>query len=91
MKQAATLRVFCALPEDWEEESIYKACCVSEAHTLEKYRDLSFYDPDDKVTCTVYSNNMEWVKKTRGTKGSRNRWALLGTHLDMDDDEKKPI
>ena len=28
------------------------------------------------------------VVKTRGIKGSRNRWALLGTDPDMDDDDK---
>ena len=55
---------------------------------LEKYRDLSFYDPDDNVTITVYSKTLEWVKQKRGIKGSRNRWALLGTHPDMDDDDK---
>ena len=36
----------------------------------------------------MYSNNLKWVKETRGMKGSRNRWALLGTHPDMDDDDK---
>ena len=78
--------------EDWEEEEIYKAYCVAEAYMLAKYRDLAFYDPDDKVTRTVYSKNLEWVKKTRGMKGSRNRWALLGTHPDMDYDDKiKPF
>ena len=55
---------------------------------LEKYRDLAFYDPDDKVTRNVYSKNLEWVKKTRGMKGSRNIWALIGTHPDMDDGDK---
>ena len=88
LKQAATHRVFHAWVEEWEEESIFKACCVAEAHILEKYRGLAFYYPDDKVTRTVYSKNLEWVKKTRGMKGSRNRWALLGTHPDMDDDVK---
>ena len=55
---------------------------------LEKYRDIAFYDPYDKVTRTVYSKNLEWVKTTLGMKRSRNRWALLGTHPDMDDDDK---
>ena len=55
---------------------------------VEKYRDLAFYDTDDKVTRTVYSKNLEWVKTTLGMKRSRNRWALLTTHPDMDDDDK---
>ena len=46
---------------------------VAEALMLAKYRDLAFYDPDDKVTCTVYYKNLEWVKKTQEMKGSRNR------------------
>ena len=54
---------------------------------MEKYRDLAFYDTDDEVTCTVYFKNLEWVKN-RGMKGSRNIWALLGTHYDMDDHYK---
>ena len=61
---------------------------VLQKHACWKKQDLDFYDPDDKLTCTVYSKNLEWVKKTRGMKGSRNRWALLGTHPDMDDDDK---
>ena len=55
---------------------------------MENYSDLAFYDLDNKVTCTVYPENLEWVKKTRGIKGYRNRWAFLGTHPDMDDDDK---
>ena len=74
--------------EEWEEEAIYKACCVAEARMMENYSDLAFYDLDNKVTCTVYPENLEWVKKTRGIKGYRNRWAFLGTHPDMDDDDK---
>ena len=87
LKQAATHRYFCAWLEEWEEEEIYKACCVTEASMMEKYRDLAFYDTDDEVTCTVYFKNLEWVKN-RGMKGSRNIWALLGTHYDMDDHYK---
>ena len=49
--------------EEWEEEAIYKACYVAEAGILAKYRDVAFYDPDDEVTRTVYSKNLEWVKK----------------------------
>ena len=55
---------------------------------LEKYRDLAFYDTDDELTHTMYSKNLEWVKKTRGIKAYTNRWALLDTHPDMDDDDK---
>ena len=59
---------------------------------LTKYRYLAFYDRDNKVTCTVCPKKLEWVKKTQGMKGSRNRWALLGTHPDIDDDYKiKPF
>ena len=87
MKQADTHRVFRAWVEEWEEEAIYKAFFVAEAHMLVNYRDLEFYDPADKVTRTVYSKNLGWMK-TRGMKGSRNIWALLGTHPDMDDDDK---
>ena len=32
---------------------------------LTKYRDLAFYDLGDKVTRTVYSKNLEWVKISR--------------------------
>ena len=69
LNQAATHRVFRAWVEDWEEEAIYKNFCVAEACLLENYRDLAFYDPDDKVTCTVYSKNLEWVKKLEELRG----------------------
>ena len=32
---------------------------------LVEYRDLAFYDTDDKVNCTVYSKNLEWVENSR--------------------------
>ena len=88
MKQAATHRFFCDWVEEWEEESIYKAFCVAESRMLAKYRDMSFCDKYDKVTRNVYPKNLEWVKKTRGIKGFSNRWAILGKHPDMDDDDK---
>ena len=28
------------------------------------------------------------VKKTQGMKGYMNRWSIMGTHSDMDDDDK---
>ena len=65
LKQASTHRVFRACVVECAEKAIYKACCVVEARMLAKYRDLAFYDPDDKVICTVYSKNMEWVKKLK--------------------------
>ena len=62
LKQADTHRVFRAWVEEWEEEAIYKAFFVAEAHMLVNYRDLEFYDPADKVTRTVYSKNLGWMK-----------------------------
>ena len=88
LKKSATHRFFRAWVEESEEEAIYKAWCVVEAHMMEKYRYLDFYYMDDEVTCAMYYKKLEWLKKNRGMKGSRNRWALLGTHPDMDDDDK---
>ena len=34
-----------------------------EARLLAKYKDLTFCDPDDKVICTVYHKNLDFVKK----------------------------
>ena len=55
---------------------------------MNKSKDLAFYDPDDEVTCTVYSRNLTYVKKVCGQKGSRSGWFLLSTHPDDDNDDK---
>ena len=55
---------------------------------MNNYKDLVFYDPDDEVTCTVYSRNLKYVKKVRGKKGSKSGWVLLGTHTDDDNNDK---
>ena len=43
----------CAWIEDWEKEDILDKDCVAKARLLEKYKNLVFYDPEDKITFTV--------------------------------------
>ena len=91
LKEPATHRIFRAWLEDWEQEAIQKDCCVAEAKLLCKYKDLAFYDPDDKVVRTVHPKNLTYVKKVRGQQGSKSGWVLLGTHPDDDDDKIQPF
>ena len=51
-------------------------CCVQESLILEKYKDLRFYDPDDKVIRIVYSKNLQWQKGVRGK--TKKGWTLIG-------------
>jgi hypothetical protein len=83
LKAKTIKRVFRAWVEDWETECIKDNDVVSEMRLLEKYKGLAFFDPDDKVTYTIESNNMQWFRasKKRGIDGG---WYVVAT---SDDDE----
>jgi len=87
LKESHTKRIFRAWVEDWEDEHLFKECCVSEALLLAKYRGLAFFDPDDFVTRIVEGKNLEWVKKVRGQKGSKSRWTMMGYSPKTSDEE----
>lgn len=86
LKQPAVQRIFYAWVEDWETELINKNDCVAEAKLVQKYKDLTFYDPDNKTYYTVYKKNLEWQ---RGRGGG---WHVIGIPTDNQfDDEPFPI
>ena len=60
LKECATKRIFRAWIEDWEKDAILDNDCVAEAKLLTKYKDLTFYCPDDEVTFTVNDDSMEF-------------------------------
>ena len=62
--------------EDWEKELLKDNDCVAEARLLEKYKNLAFYDPDEKTTFTIHPDNLEF---RRGRDGG---WMLIGVAAD---------
>ena len=46
--ETSTTRVFRAFVEDWEMEGMKDNDAGMEAHLLEKYKGLAFFDPDDR-------------------------------------------
>ena len=85
LKAKTIRRVFRAWVEDWEKESIKRNDVVAEVKLLEKYKGLAFWDPNDKTTYTIGSENMQWFRssKKRGIDGG---WYVLATN---DDDEQE--
>ena len=57
LKQPAVQRFYAWVVEDWETELINKNDCVAEAKLVQKYKDLTFYDPDNKTYYTVYEKS----------------------------------
>ena len=72
LKQPANTRIFQAWLEDWENEILKKNDCVAEG----KYKDLVFYDMDNKVTFVVWNKNVEYRRASRKLVGEGG-WALI--------------
>ena len=83
LKTKTFKRVFRAWVEDWETECIKDNDVVSEMRLLEKYKGLAFFDPEDKVTYTIESKNMQWFRASK-RKGIDGGWYVVAT---SDDDE----
>ena len=65
--------------EEWEEDLLKNKF-------LEKYKDIVFYDPDNKCIYTVWHKNLECQ---RGRNGG---WCLIGCPLDDKlEDESFPV
>ena len=60
LERPTTSRIFKAWVEDWEIEGLHSNDAVTEAHLLEKYKGLAFYDPEDRKTYTVVTENFEF-------------------------------
>ena len=75
-------RIFRAWIEDWEQPLLKKNDIVAEIRLCEKYKGLTFFDPDNECQYTVYEKNLEW---TRGRGGG---WSLIcQPHSDDFEDE----
>jgi hypothetical protein len=59
-------RIFRAWVEDWEKENMKKEDPVSEARILEKYKDLTWYDPD---TQKMFTTGNDKTHLARGRNG----------------------
>ncbi len=46
--------IFCDWMEDWEVNELMNTSCVLEAKFLKKYKNLVFFDPDNKTTYKVF-------------------------------------
>ena len=70
--------------EDWEQPLLKKndIVIVAEIYLCEKYKGLTFYDPDDECQYTVYDRDLDW------TRGRRGGWSLIcQPHSDDFEDE----
>ena len=76
LKECATKRIFRAWIEDWEKEDIVDNDCVAEARLLEKYKNLVFYDPDDKTTFTVGDEELEFNRGNKKQDIDRGWYAI---------------
>ena len=83
LKAKTVKRVFRAWVEEWEKECIKDRDAVAEVQLLEKYKGLAFFDPEDKITCTIESKNMEWFRASK-KKGIGGGWYVVAT---SDNDE----
>ena len=83
LEEPFTKRVFHAWVEKWETEIIQKNDCVAEAQLLEKYKDLVFYDPDNKCNYTIHNKNLQF-----STKRKERGWYLIGIPSNEELDDK---
>ena len=60
LKTPTKKRVFNAWIETWEETLLHKNDVVAEIRLLEKYKNMVFYDPDNKCMYTVHPENLDW-------------------------------
>jgi hypothetical protein len=77
LQEPATTWHFRAWIEEWENDVRLKNDVVAEVRILEKYKNLVFYDPDEKCNYTISDKNLQFIKK-RGDKG----WYLIGVPHD---------
>jgi hypothetical protein len=77
-------RVFRAWIEVFEEDALKKNDAIKEALLLNKYKDLAFYDPDNKITYTIHPGNLEYQ---RGRGGG---WCVIAVPPDQCGFEEEP-
>jgi hypothetical protein len=83
LKAKTVKRVFRAWVGEWEKECIKDKDAVAEVRLLEKYKGLAFFDPEDKITYTIESKNMEWFRASK-KKGIDDGWYVVATSDDDD-------
>jgi hypothetical protein len=55
-------QIFHAWVVNWENEVLKKRCPMAEVILPEKYKDILFFDPNNKIHYTVYSKNLEYMR-----------------------------
>ena len=83
LKARKVKRIFRSWVEAWELECIKENDPVAEIRLLEKYKGLCFWDPVEKMTYTIESSNMEWLKKNK-KKDIDGGWYVLAKDDDGD-------
>mmetsp|Transcript_4135 Transcript_4135/g.9385 ORF Transcript_4135/g.9385 Transcript_4135/m.9385 type:complete len:331 (+) Transcript_4135:30-1022(+) len=76
-------RIFRGWIEDWEKDILKKDDAECEALLLEKYKGLTFYDLDYKITYTAYEKQLHYQK------GRGGGWCVFGVPPD-DEGEDEP-
>ncbi len=83
LRSVSRNRYFRCWVEDWEKESRTKNDPVQEAKLLQKYKDMLFFDPDNKVNYTIHPGNMEF---RRGRGGGWMVIAVPPADCGLDDE-----
>ena len=86
LKAKTVKKAFRAWVEEWKKECIKDKDAVAEVPFLEKYKGLAFLDPEDKITYTIESKNMEWFRASK-RKGNNGGWYVVATSSDDDEIE----
>ena len=66
LKKPAAKHKFKAWIENWEEEARVNPDCM--IRLIEKYKNLKFFDPDNKRMCRIHDKQMKFLKEIRGVK-----------------------
>ena len=76
LKTLAPKHTFHVWIKEWEEDLLKKNDVVAEEWLLEKYKDLTLYDPANKCIYTVWHKHFEW--QCRHNVG----WCLISCPMD---------
>ena len=85
-KPVVPKRKFLCWVEAWEIPLLAKNNIVSMTTLLEKYRDMVFYCPDDKITYTTYGEKLTFCLPK-----NRNGWSVLGIPEDWDGEDEEQL
>jgi hypothetical protein len=70
--------------EVFEQDALKKNDAIKEALLLNKYKDLAFYDPDNKIIYTIHPGNLEYQR------GKGGGWCVIAVPPDHSGFEEEP-